>query len=255
MTKKPKVVGLLIARMGSSRCPGKSLEKLENTTLLGLLLERVRESQSLDEIVLATTELDSDDVLEAFAKENGIGCYRGSSDDVLGRITGAAAAFDADIVLDLLGDNPLIHSELIDDVLSYFLEGGYDLATNATVEFPHAPKDIGKFPVGVRVIAISRQALVRCEEYANSEEHREHSTKFIFDNPDKFKVGYMPADGKWAPLNRGDLTFAVNFQENLDMIAAICVEGFKKQRNFGLHEAMEIFDANPELKKLMGNNF
>jgi len=252
---KEKVTAIIVARMDSSRLPGKALEDIGGQPMIGRIIDRVGHSRSVDEILIATTTLSTDDALEAYAQSAGVRYYRGSSDDVLGRITNAARYANGEIILDLMGDNPLVHAELVDDVVAWYRENDYDFVSSVTTEFPHAPKDMPKFPIGLRVQAMSIDCLEKCEKIAHSDEHREHATKYIFDHPDKFRVGYYPADGKWAKLNRPDLTFAVNFRENLEMIRKIYQIGTAKEGDLTMDRIVEIFDQNPELARLMGNGF
>lgn len=250
-----KTVALLVARMGSGRLPGKAMAEIEGTPMLKRLVERTRASDSIDEIVITTSTLEKDDVLEELAKTCNVSCFRGSPDDVLGRITGAANQFNADIVVELLGDNPLLHSDLIDDVLDMYKDGDYDYVANVTNEYPYAPEGIKKFPIGIRIQAIAIEALRKCESLASTDEYREHSTNFMFHHPEIFKIGYLPAEGKWSGLVHPTLTFAVNYHENFQMITEIFKKGLADDPNFDLNRVMEIYLADPSLAKLMGNNF
>jgi len=86
--------------------------------MVGRLLDRVLQAKSIDQVVIATTELSEDDPLVELAEARSVRCYRGDSADVLARIHAAMVAFGADPVVEILGDNPLIHSDLIDDVMA-----------------------------------------------------------------------------------------------------------------------------------------
>lgn len=252
---KEKVVAIIVARMDSSRLPGKALEDIEGKPMIARIVERVGRASSVDQIMIATTTLPSDDALQDFADKEGLACFRGSENDVLSRVLEAAKASQGDIILDLMGDNPLIHPDMVDEIVSFYRANSYDFVSNVTVEFPHAPKSMPKFPVGLRVQAMSVTCLENCDRLAQSPEHREHVTKFIFDNPKNFAVGYYPAEGKWAKLHRPELTFAVNFRENLEMIRKIYQIAGKEKNDLSMDGIIEIYDKNPELSQLMGNGF
>jgi len=247
-----KVVAVIVSRMGSSRLPGKALMDIGGEPMAGRIIERVGKSPSVDEVLIATSTLPEDDPLEEFAQSRGIRCFRGSPDDVLGRITEAARFADADVVLDLMGDNPLVHSGMVEDVIAFFRSEDCDFASSVTTEFPHAPQDMPKFPIGLRVQVMTMACLEKCEKLAAADEHREHATKYIFDHPEYFKVAYYPADGKWAAMNRPELTFAVNYRENLELVRNVYREAVQKEENFGMEQVLEVFDAHPEWKYLMG---
>lgn len=246
------VTALVAARMGSSRFAGKSLADLCGKPAIERLVERMRASDAIDRVVLATTELATDDSLEAWCATAGVECFRGSSDDVLGRLRGAAETYDCEVIVEALGDNPLIHSDLIDAALALFEDGGYDYVATVTNEYPKADPALRRFPIGIRPQIMSIDALRRCEEMATHPDHREHSTSLIAQNPDLFKTGYVEAAGPFVDLNRPELTFAVNHRENHDLVRAIFEKGLEIDTNFSVSDAVRIFDANPDLKPLMG---
>src|SRR3954454_8823993 len=130
MQRMERVVATIEARMTSSRLPGKVLLPAVGKPLLELMVERLQRSRHLDAIVIATTEDASSDPLEELAERLGIGCFRGSEDDVLARVLGAARAYDADLIVELTGDCPLIDPALVDLHVERFNEGGSDYTAN-----------------------------------------------------------------------------------------------------------------------------
>jgi spore coat polysaccharide biosynthesis protein SpsF len=103
-----RVVATISARMGSTRLPGKVLMPLFGEPVLARIVERVSRSKYFDDIVIATSTNSGDDAIEAFCKERGYRCYRGSEDDVLARVYEASISCDADIVYRGMGDSPLV---------------------------------------------------------------------------------------------------------------------------------------------------
>ena len=216
------------------------------------LVERVSRADRVERVVLAAPDRSEDDALADLAAACGIECFRGSSEDVLDRLANAAAAFRGDPVLELLGDNPLVHSALINDVVDFFHNGGFDYVSSATTEFPHAGTEVPKFPIGVRVEAMRLETLQRAAQSATDPRLRDHSTAFLYENPDQFKVGYFPAAGDWQEVNRPELTFAVNYRENFELISQIFELCYPDDEDFPLTAAVKAFDEHPELKRLMG---
>ena len=247
-----KTLALLAVRLGSSRLPGKAMMPILGKPMIEHMIERIRHAKSIDEIMIATTTNAADDALETLADRLGVLCFRGSSEDVLGRMSAAAASTDADLIVEMLGDNPLVHSELIDDVVAFYHEQGVDYAANVTVEYPHAGSDVAKFPVGIRVQAFSPAALATCNRLVTSPEHREHSTSYIYEHPETFSLAYLEAKGKWAALHRPELSFAVNYRANFELVKFIFEQAYPKNSNFSLHEVIKIWDANPQLLPKMG---
>ena len=120
------ILALIQARMGSSRFPGKVLEDLAGHPLLWHVVKRVRRSGRVDKVVVATTDRSTDEPIARFCEEQGIGCFRGSEQDVLDRFYQAAKASPADALVRITADCPLIDPDVIDAVASHFAQGSFD---------------------------------------------------------------------------------------------------------------------------------
>jgi spore coat polysaccharide biosynthesis protein SpsF len=247
-----KTTALLAVRTGSSRLPAKAFMPILGKPMIERMLERVARARSVDGIVIATTHLAEDDRVEELAGRLGARCYRGPVDDVLGRMAGAVEASSADRVIELLGDNPLVHADLIDEVAAFFEAGGYDYAVNVTHEQPHAPDGAAKFPIGVRVEVYKPEVIIRCARETSDPRNREHSTSYIGEHPEIFNLGYFQAEGDWQPLHQPDQTFAVNYQQNFDLVERVFNACYPQDENFSLQSVMALLQAHPELTSLMG---
>lgn len=106
MKNKKKVVAIIQARMGSSRLPCKVLMHIGSKTILGILLHRVSQSNRLDDVVVATTLENSDDVLSEWLEKNNQKYFRGNATDVLDRYWNCAKIHNADIIVRITGDDP-----------------------------------------------------------------------------------------------------------------------------------------------------
>ena len=93
-----KIVATIEARMTSSRLPGKVMLPLAGKPSTERLIERLKRSKYLDEIVIATTVNDADHQLVDLANRLGVKYFRGSELDVLSRVLGAAQSVNADII-------------------------------------------------------------------------------------------------------------------------------------------------------------
>ena len=243
---------LMAARMGSSRFPGKSLADLHGKPMLERMVERIRRSRGIGRVVLATTDLAEDDALARWAEGMDIGCFRGSASDVLGRLHGAAEAFGMDVIVEMLGDNPLVHSELIDAALDRYAVGELDYVATLTNEYPRAPAELKRFPIGVRVQVFGIDTIRRCALASSAQESREHATSFIAMHPEIFRTAFVEAAGRFASSNRPELTFAVNHPGNLDLIRAFFARCHEADPNFPVAVAIAAYDADPGLAALMG---
>lgn len=114
-----KKVAIIQARMNSSRLPGKVLFKLGDREVLKLVYDRVRKS-NIDEVVIATTNNPLDDEIENFCERNSIKCFRGSENDVLGRVHECAVKYDADVIVEITADCPFVDYRHINEMLKFF---------------------------------------------------------------------------------------------------------------------------------------
>lgn len=128
-----KKVATIEARMTSSRLPGKGLLPAAGKPMLGHLVDRLRKVPSLGDIVLATTVNDADLPLVEFARKWGIKVYRGSEDDVLDRVIGAAESAKAELVVEITGDCPLLDPEIVEQTIRIFLNNRCDYVTNVHI--------------------------------------------------------------------------------------------------------------------------
>lgn len=141
-----KIIATIEARLASTRLPGKVLLPLGGKPVLQFLVERLKRSKFIDEIIIATSSNIENDAIESLTKEIGIYCFRGSEDDVLSRVIGAADSRKADIIVQLTGDCPLMDPELIDECVSKYLDGGYDYVANELVRTYPIGMDVAVFP-------------------------------------------------------------------------------------------------------------
>lgn len=240
--------------MGSSRFPGKSLADLHGRPMLSRMVERIRAYDKIDQVVLATTTLPEDDALEGWCLENDVVCFRGSPDDVLGRISAASQANEMSVIVEMLGDNPLVHSDQIAAAVELFRSGGYDYVATLTNEYPNADPAQSQFPVGVRIQVMSAEALKRCDELAENPYNREHATSFIAQNPELFRTGFVTASGDFADAHRPEMTFAVNHPGNLELIREIFARRYDQDNNFPVTAAIATVEEEPDLLRFMGES-
>jgi len=250
---KNNIGTLIAARMGSTRFPKKTLSDLYGEPMLGRLVERLQHSKYIKKIIVATTNREEDNAIENWCVKNKICCYRGSSSDVLGRLYAAANEYNIQTIVEILGDNPLVHSKLIDSTINLFLRENLDYAATITNEYPYADKNLKKFPIGVRVQIFSFSTIDRCQKLARKRKYREHATSFIAENPKDFKIGFIDASGNFNKYNRPELTFAVNTRDNAKLINLIFEENYDANPNFDITDAISSVEKNKNWNELMGD--
>lgn len=188
-----KIIATVEARMTSTRLPGKVLLDAGGQPMLAHLINRLKSVSSLDGVVLATTTNQTDDVLEEFSKKMKIGCYRGNEDDVMSRVIGAAESVNADIIVEITGDCPIIDPEIIEQVIRVFKENNVDYVSNAHVR---------SYPDGMDVQVFPLEVLKRSSLMTNDPLDHEHVTLHIRNNPEIFSRIHLvsPPETHWPEL-------------------------------------------------------
>ena len=179
--------------MTSSRLPGKVLLQAAGKPMLEHLVNRMRAVPSLRGIVLATTTNRTDDVLEEFSVKMGISCYRGSENDVMSRVIGAAESEGADIVVEITGDCPIIDPKIVEQTISMFKSNQVDYVSNGHIR---------SFPDGMDTQVFRLDALKRSAAMTNDRLDREHVTLHIRNHPELFTHVYLvaPPELHWPEL-------------------------------------------------------
>src|SRR5665213_32858 len=180
-----KIVATIEARMTSTRLPGKVLLPALGRPMLAHLTSRLKAVPSIDEIVLATTTNATDDVLAEFAERDGIALFRGSEDDVLGRVLCAAESKSADVIVEISGDCPIIDPDLIEQTIRTFKRNPQAaFAANAT---------ISSYPGGMDTAVFTLKALKTSAAMTDDTLDREHVCRFIVNHPELYPYVYLIA--------------------------------------------------------------
>jgi spore coat polysaccharide biosynthesis protein SpsF len=206
-----RVVAILQARMTSTRLPGKVLLDLGGRSLLGQELARLRRSKRLTDIVIATTTNATDDALAELAQAERIEIFRGDEHDVLGRYRDAARQFEADVIVRVTGDCPLIDGTVVDSAVDRLEEEPCDYASN-TID--------RTYPRGLDVEVFHRDVLERIARLARSVPAREHVTYFLHrEQPQLFITRQIRRSE-----DASDLRWTVDTVEDLDLMRRLFVE-------------------------------
>ena len=227
------ILAILQARVSSSRLPGKVLKPLLGVPMLLRQIERLQKSQKIDRLLVATSIEPSDDLIEKLCEEHGIECYRGSLNDVLARFYLAAHAFNPEHVVRLTADCPLTDSVLIDDVIGYYLDGGFDYASNAI----HPT-----FPDGLDVEVLRFSFLGQSWREATLPSQREHVTPFIHQQPLRFKIGHYKSSSDLSHLR-----WTVDEPKDFELVTMIYEALYPKNPNFSTRDILELLEQRPEL--------
>jgi len=237
----PNIVTVIQARIGSSRLPGKIMLPLADKPLILRMYERVAFSKYAGKIIVAITKDQLDNELFNLCKKNNIEIYRGNTLDLLDRHFQTAKIFNADVVLKIPSDCPLIDPEIIDKVILYYINSRdkYDFVSNL-----HPPT----YPDGNDVEVMSFKALENAWINAKKDFEREHTTPYIWENLDKFRVGNVV----WETGLDYSLThrFTIDYKEDYEFIKRVYDELYVKNNRFSLNDILELLEKKPEIKKI-----
>lgn len=226
-----RVVAIIEARMNSSRLPGKVLFKWRDKSMMQIMVERLRQARSLDEIVVATTTNSADDALVETLDELGVSSFRGSEIDVLGRVAGAALAYSADVIVSLTGDCPIIDFRIVDECTREFLENRVDVVTNCRVR---------SYPIGMDTQVFSKSILNWASLNAAKPEEREHTGLYLERNRDKITMVDKIAEPNY---NRPKLGLVLDEIQDFFFIRDI-LEHFWSNLSFSCLEVLEAIEKS-----------
>lgn len=230
----PRIIGIIQARSGSTRFPGKTLQPVGGLSLLGFQINRLRLSSLLTEILVATTGSPKDDVIAAECERLRVPCFRGSERDVLDRYYRAAQQAHADIIVRLTADCPWIDPAVVDRVIATYQEGSYDYVANT------APPP-GTYPDGMDVEVFSLASLKEAWEQAEKISEREHVTFFFWKQPNRFRLHRVE-----APEDLSHIRLTVDYPEDMVVVRRLA-DQFADHPDIGIEKIVAFLKSHPEV--------
>ena len=236
MNAGERVVGIIQARMSSSRLPGKTLADVAGRPVLSWLLHRVAASQKVQHWIVATSTEPDDDRIEEVCAALSIACHRGSLDDVLDRYHEAAVVHGADHIVRVTGDCPLLHAEVIDRVVEAHLQGRFDYTSNTLV---------ATFPDGMDVEILRGEVLEQCWREAERPSQREHVTLWVKEHPELFELHNVT-----DTVDRSALRLTVDEAPDLELVRQILTALSGTDALFPPDKIYEFLADHPDLNQL-----
>ncbi|MDQ7246247.1 UDP-2,4-diacetamido-2,4,6-trideoxy-beta-L-altropyranose hydrolase [Dongia sedimenti] len=232
-----KTVAIIQARFGSTRLPGKVLKPLGSISggqgiVLDHAIRRCRAIPSVDAVVIATTDREEDGAIVAAAERAGAQVHRGSAEDVLSRYAGAARRADADVVLRVTSDCPLIDPGICDRVIRLRAEAGVDYAAN------NMPR---LYPHGLDCEVFTREGLERADKVATAPYDREHVTPWLRRAADVTRASLIGPG--WPAVQQ---RWTLDFPEDYDFFAAL-FPLLPQGRIAGMDEVLGVLAEHPEI--------
>lgn len=232
------IVVIVQARTGSSRLPGKVLLPVAGVPLLAAMIARVRAARTAFELVIATTWDAEDDAIANLCTVLGVDCYRGHPIDLLDRHYHVSLDKKADAAVKIPSDCPLIDPAVIDRVLEYYCANSekYDYVSNL-----HP----ASYPDGNDVEVIGFESLETAFREARHRFEREHTTPYIWERPERFRIGNVLWNGNadYSMSHR----FTIDYAEDYRFIRRVFEELGGPRRIFGLEEILELLARKPEI--------
>lgn len=231
------ILAILQVRMSSTRLPGKVMMDVLGRPMLERQIERINRARHIDRLCIATTTEPSDDPITAFCAARSIDYCRGSLDDVLDRYYQAAQQYSPSHVVRVTGDCPLIDATVIDQVIELHLSGKFDYTCNRRPP---------TYPDGLDVEICRFECLRESWESARLASEREHVTPFIWNRPERFRLGTLHHRGR----NLSELRWTVDYARDLEFVRAVYQRLHPSKPDFDMYDVLNLVDTNPQLLRL-----
>jgi len=225
MELKKKVLAIIQARYNSTRFPGKVVKKINNKTILEILIRRLSRSKHISKIIVACSNNRNDKAIVAICRKLGVNYFIGSENDVLNRFYHAAKKYRGINIARITADCPLIDPKIVDDVISNFFLKNADYSSNVNPP---------TFPDGLDVEVFKFRVLKEAYINAKKSTEREHVTPFIINNK-KFKKFNLK-----NPIDYSSLRLTLDEKEDFILIAKI-IKYFKNNLDFNLKNLLDLY--------------
>lgn len=235
---KKKIVSTIEARYASTRLPGKTLLEICGKPTLELIIERLKRSRFIDEIVVATTVSRDCDSIEALAKRLKVECFRGSEEDVLDRVLKAAKHYNADIIVEITGDETLIDINIVDRVIDFYLKNKFDYVSNILNR---------RYPRGLDAQVFATSVLEMVSVLTMDPADRENVSLYIYEHPEKFSLGSVEAPDE---LNYPDWRWTLDTQEDFNFLKIVYESLYDKKQDFDSYDVLQLLKKNPKLAEI-----
>ena len=230
------IIGIIQARMGSSRVPGKAMLDLAGKPLIWHMIDRMRRVEGVGDLILATTTDPRNDPLVAFAEKEGLSVFQHpEEDDLAGRIAGAIENIEGEIVLKTGGDCPLIDPDLMQHMVDTARKAGdADFVSNRLQ---------WSYPLGLSVDVMSRSSIEWSHWHLTEPEDRELFACYVRDHPQQFKV--IPI------VNGTDLShhgWTVDEPEDVVFMRDVFGALYREGECFGMNDVLAYLDSKARMQ-------
>lgn len=231
-----KTVAIIQPRMASTRLPDKVMKKLLDQTVLSHVIKRVKACHRIDQIVVATTTLPQDDSIVQEAELCGVDWFRGSETNVLERYYLTAKEYQADAIMRITSDCPLLDVEILNDLLSYFQE-----EREMGLKIDYISNSLRRsFPRGLDAEVFTYNALEIAYNYATKDYEKEHVTPYIYQHPDLFSLHNLSHDEDLSHYH-----WKLDTPEDYELIKIVYENLYPQNPLFGMDEILSFLEKKP----------
>ena len=234
-----KVVGIIVSRNGSTRIPGKAVLEFANHPLLWHIIRIAKQIKGLDTICLATSTLEADDILVNIAKKENIKIFRGDAEKVLDRVYGAADYLNADAIVYIGGDCPLLDPFIISTAIEYFKELNCDYLNNY---------DPPTFPEGLDINILSFKALKKAFENAIAPSQRIHAFSYLTFHSEEFTIRNFVLNNQLID-KISEFHWSLDYPEDIDFIKSIYHHLYNKYKIITINDIIKLLELNSEINE------
>ena len=225
--------------MTSTRLPGKVLLPAAGRPLLAHLVERLKRVPSIDEIVIATTTNGADDPIVELARTLGVTYFRGSEDDVLGRVLSAAKNSYADTIVEITADCPAIDPSIVQRCIETFIASGADYVSNILVP---------TYPWGMDTQVFATETLAQADTATTDDPAaREHVSLYIYEHPERFTLVNVAAPPE---LTWPELHIELDTPEDYELIRTIFDELYPQHPDFALGDIISLLRRKTHISRI-----
>jgi spore coat polysaccharide biosynthesis protein SpsF len=228
----PKILGIIQARAGSSRLQEKIMLPILGKPIIWHIYNRLKNCNKINQICIATSTNSLDDVIEKFALNENIDIFRGSEEKIVDRLIGAARKFNADAIVRITGDCPLVDPYIVDQIIQKFLDNpNLDFVSNTIKR---------TFPDGLDIEIISRDFLEKLPSQLG--DSQEWFAIHIIENHKRFNcINYSNT------IDLSKLRWTVDYEEDYKFVKAVYQELFKQDQVFHMKDIIDLLSRKPEI--------
>jgi len=227
-------IGIILqARTGSSRMPSKVvLSFYKNKTILDIIIEKIKSKLNYS-LIVATTDLIQDDLIEKIALKNNINCFRGDENNVLKRFIDCAEKYNLSTIVRVCSDNPFLDLEFLSNIIIEHLKSEVDYTSYCTKK--NTPVIKTHYGVFCEVVELNSLKKVLLE--TNDSYYLEHVTNYIYGNPNSFKINLLPIP---YYLENSNIRLTLDSKEDWDILQDLYFKCIENNTNFDTRSVLDI---------------